>query len=200
MGPVPASPPGVKRTCDFGRTLTEADRCLSTSVEKIGALLEWDQNMKHVTVAGVEFPPGAGPKPLARTSVRTIHQMLVPFSVAYFTAALVTDLAYWRTAEVTWERFSVWLITGGLIMAALAVLAAVIDLVSGRHSLAWSRAFTYALVIVLSLFNVFVHSRDGYTAVVPAGLTLSAFVVIIQLLFMSSGSWAFTLRHCGARS
>jgi uncharacterized membrane protein len=167
---------------------------------KIGALPEWDQNMKHVTVAGVESPPDAGPKPSARTSVRTIHQMLVPFSVAYFTAALVTDLAYWRTAEVTWERFSVWLITGGLIMAALAVFAAVIDLVSGRHGLAWSRAFTYALVIVLSLFNVFVHSRDGYTAVVPAGLTLSVFVVIIQLLFMSSGSWAFTLRHCGARS
>ena len=39
------------------------------------------------------------------TASRPIHQMLVPFSVAYLTAAFVTDLAYWRTAEVMWERF-----------------------------------------------------------------------------------------------
>jgi uncharacterized membrane protein len=34
---------------------------------------------------------------------------------------------------------------------------------------------------LLSLLNAFVHSRDGYTAVVPTGLTLSALVVAILL-------------------
>lgn len=126
--------------------------------------------------------------------------MLVPFPVAYFTAAFVTDVAYWRTAEVMWERFSVWLIAGGLVMAALVALAAVIDLVSGKHRPAWFRALVYAFVILLSLFNVFVHSRDGYTAVVPTGLTLSTIVVIIQLMFMASASWALTYSRHGARS
>jgi len=44
--------------------------------------------------------------------------MLVSFSVAYFTAALATDLAYWQMPDVMWERFSIWLIAAGLIMAA----------------------------------------------------------------------------------
>jgi uncharacterized membrane protein len=40
----------------------------------------------------------------------------------------------------------------------------------------------YALAVVVSLINAFIHSRDGYTAVVPTGLMLSALVVVILLL------------------
>jgi len=36
--------------------------------------------------------------------------MLVSFSAAYFTGALVTDLVYWHMPDVLWERFSIWLI------------------------------------------------------------------------------------------
>jgi uncharacterized membrane protein len=39
----------------------------------------------------------------------------------------------------------------------------------------------YALAVLLSVVNAFVHSRDGYTAVVPSGLTLSALVVVVLL-------------------
>jgi len=59
--------------------------------------------------------------------------MLVSFSAAYFAGALVTDLAYWQTPDVLWERFSIWLITAGLIVAGLAVVAYVIDLAGGRQ-------------------------------------------------------------------
>jgi uncharacterized membrane protein len=60
-----------------------------------------------------------------------IHRLLVPFPIAYFTAAFVTDLVYWKTADVLWETFSDWLITAGLIMAGFATVAFVIDLVGG---------------------------------------------------------------------
>jgi uncharacterized membrane protein len=46
---------------------------------------------------------------------------------------------------------------------------------------AWPRGIGYAVAVLLSLTNAFVHSRDGYTAVVPLGLTLSALVVIVLL-------------------
>ena len=74
-----------------------------------------------------------------------------------------------------WETFSDWLITAGLIMAAFAIIAFVIDFVGGKqiHTLAWPYAVGYVLAVLLSLINAFVHSRDGYTAVVPTGLTLS---------------------------
>lgn len=156
--------------------------------------------MQHVTVAGTTSQSATGSRLIAATRVRTIHQTLVPFPVAYFTAAFATDLAYWRTAEVMWERFSVWLIAGGLVMAALVALATVIDLVFAKQKPAWFRVLTYTSAMLLSLLNVFVHSRDGYTAVVPTGLTLSAIVVAILLLFTAATGWTLTTRRRGARS
>jgi uncharacterized membrane protein len=109
---------------------------------------------------------------------------LVSFSVAYFAGALVTDLVYWQTPDVLWERFSIWLIAAGLIMAGLATIAYVIDLAGGRqiNRPSWPRVVGYALAVLLSLINAFVHSRDGYTAVVPTGLMLSGIVIAVLLL------------------
>jgi uncharacterized membrane protein len=107
----------------------------------------------------------------------------VSFSAAYFTGALVTDIAYWQMLDVMWERFSIWLITAGMIFAGLATVAYVIDLATGRKidRPALPRVIAYAIAVLLSLINAFVHSRDGYTAVVPAGVTLSALVVVLLL-------------------
>jgi uncharacterized membrane protein len=155
--------------------------------------------MNQIAAAETGFRHETSVRPTAVARARTIHQMLVPFPVAYFTAALVTDLAYWRTDEVMWERFSVWLIAGGLVTAALVALTAVIDLSFRRQRPAWVRALGYTLAVLLSLVNVLVHSRDGYTAVVPTGLTLSAIVVAILLLVMTSATWTLTNRRGGAR-
>jgi uncharacterized membrane protein len=138
-------------------------------------------------------------RPLARRRRQPIHQMLAPFPVAYFAAAFVTDLAYSRTAEVMWYRFSVWLIAAGLVMAALVALAALIDLFRNQRP-AWTRALAYASAVALSIFNVLVHSRDGYTAVVPTGLALSG-AALVLLLFAMSPSWTLTNRcRVGAKA
>jgi uncharacterized membrane protein len=143
-------------------------------------------------------------KTLARMDLpvrgEAIHPTLVAFPIAYFTAALATDLAYWRTADMLWETFSDWLITAGLVTAALAVIVFVIDLAFGKrsHTLAWPHAVGYVLAILLSLLNALVHSRDGYTAVVPTGLTLSALVVAILLISGWAGPALIAHRHEGA--
>jgi uncharacterized membrane protein len=138
--------------------------------------------MKHavITDATVNTSLNSVPKPRQGP----IHKMLVSFSAAYLAGALVTDLAYWHVPDVLWERFSIWLITAGLIMAGLAVIAYVLDVASGRQidKPAWPSVVGYAIAVLLSLTNAFVHSRDGYTAVVPLGLTLSAIVVVVLLL------------------
>lgn len=155
--------------------------------------------MNHIAAAATGFRPDAGTRSTAISRTRTFHQMLVPFPVAYFTAALVTDVAYWRTDEVMWERFSVWLIAGGLVMAALVALAAIVDLAFARQRPAWVRASGYVLAVLLSFVNVLVHSRDGYTAVMPMGLTLSAIVVAILFLVATPATWTLTRRRSGAR-
>jgi uncharacterized membrane protein len=126
----------------------------------------------------------------AKLRGRPIHKILVSFSAAYFIGAFITDLVYWRDPDVLWERFSIWLIVAGLVVAGLAVIAYVIDLASGRQidRPAWPGVVGYALAILLSLMNAFIHSRDAYTAVVPTGLMLSGLVVVVLLLT----SWAGT--------
>jgi uncharacterized membrane protein len=119
---------------------------------------------------------------------RPIHKILASFSAAYFAGALITDLVYWQIPDVLWERFSIWLIAAGLIMAGLATIAYAIDLAGGRQidRPVWPRVIGYALAVLLSLMNAFIHSRDGYTAVVPTGLMLSGLVIVVLLLT----SWA----------
>jgi uncharacterized membrane protein len=149
--------------------------------------------MEQIRVAG--FMGDGSSKTTAKPGGHVIHEMLVPFPVAYFTGALITDLVYWRTAAVMWERFSVWLITAGLLMAVLAAIAAVVEVANGEQKPSWFRALGYTLAVLVALLNVLVHSRDGYTAVVPTGLMLSGLVVIL-LVFASSTGWALTTyRH-----
>jgi uncharacterized membrane protein len=155
--------------------------------------------MTHIDVAETHF------RPVAQNSnrlvgVKPIHRILAPFPVAYFAAALATDLAYWRTAEVMWERFSVWLIAGGLVMSAFVALAAVVDLAFAGQRPAWTRALGYTAAVLLSIVNVLVHSRDAYTAVVPMGVTLSLIVVAILLVYSVTAGWTLTNRRYGARS
>jgi uncharacterized membrane protein len=128
-----------------------------------------------------------------------MHRILVSFSAAYFAGALVTDLVYWQIPDVLWERFSIWLIAAGLIMAGLATVAYAIDLASGRQidRPAWPRAIGYALAVLLALMNAFVHSRDGYTAVVPSGLMLSSLVIVVLLLTSWVGTALANRSHIG---
>ena len=150
---------------------------------------------QHATITEAAFIHEANQRS-ARPRGRPIHRMLVSFSVAYFVGALVTDLAYWQMPDVMWERFSIWLIAAGLIVAGLATFAYVIDLAGGRRidRPAWPRMVGYALAVLLALTNAFVHSRDGYTAVVPTGLMLSALVVVV-LVLTALVARALTNRH-----
>lgn len=138
------------------------------------------------------------PRSTVRIGGHPIHPMLVPFPIACFVGTFVTDLAYWQTANVIWETFSVWLLTAGLIMAGFAIIAGLVDFFGSRRirslRAAWLHGLGNGLVLVLSVINAFVHSRDGYTAVVPEGLILSGIVVLI-LLFTGWMGWAMVYRH-----
>jgi uncharacterized membrane protein len=140
---------------------------------------------QHATITEATLIPNDNFRPIPRHRGRPVHSLLMSFSAAYFTGALVTDVVYWQMPDVMWERFSIWLIMAGLVMAGLAVFAYVIKTLAGRGRVdrtAWPRAVGYAVALCLAVINAFVHSRDGYTAVVPTGLMLSASVVAVLLL------------------
>jgi len=138
---------------------------------------------------------------LSDISEHPMHTVLVAFPAVCFVGAFITDFVYWRSMSFVWENFSVWLLTAGLVMAGLVVIAALIDFMTNRNSRearpAWPYVLGNGLVIVLSLFNVFVHSRDGYTAVVPTGIILSGIVVLIMMITGWIGGEASYRRRAG---
>jgi uncharacterized membrane protein len=140
----------------------------------------------------------ANPRSTAQIAGHPFHPMLVPFPIACFVGTLITDIAYWRTANMSWAVMSTWLLTVGLIMALFAVIAGFIDFLGDRRirdlSAVWIHAVGNAVALVLSIINVLVHSRDGYTSVVPTGLILSTLVVLILLVTGWQG-WSMVYRH-----
>lgn len=135
----------------------------------------------------------------ARAGGHSTAAMLMAFPAACFIGAFITDIVYWRTAAVMWETMSIWLLVAGLVTSAFAVLAVGIVLLAGRRrgdaKIGWFGALGNTLAIVLSILNAFIHSRDGYTAVVPTGITLSGIVVLILLLTGWMGQDLFTGRR-----
>jgi uncharacterized membrane protein len=138
------------------------------------------------------------PRSTARISGHPIHPMLVPIPIVCFVGTLVTDVVYWQTAAIMWADMSAWLLTAGLVVSIFVVLAGLIDFLGDRRIRAlrpaWIHVLGNAAVIVLSIINAFVHSRDGYTSVVPTGLILSSVVVLILLVTGWNG-WAMVYRH-----
>lgn len=117
------------------------------------------------------------------TTRRPLYRTPMAVANVCFIGTLLTDLTYWRSAEMMWANFSAWLLLAGLVMGVLAVLAALVDLFTRRIlAVRGLYLFGYLAVLVLSLFNALVHSRDAWTSVVPTGLILSVAAVIVLLV------------------
>jgi uncharacterized membrane protein len=141
---------------------------------------------------------GTNPRSTLRLRGRPLHAMLVPIPIFCFTATLVTDIVYWRTAAMQWANISAWLLVVGLIASLFAAPAGLIDFFGDRRireiRAAWIHALGNITALILSIFNAFIHSRDAYTSVVPSGLILSA-LVVASLLISGWNGWAMVYRH-----
>lgn len=139
--------------------------------------------------------------PTATIYRHPIHPMLVPFPIACFVGTLLSDIAYWLTANIMWARFSAWLITIGVIFAVLAAIAGAIDFFSNRmiraQSAAWPHVIGNVVVLILAILNMLIHTRDAWTSVVPWGLVLSAIIVLILLFTGWMGGTLVYREHVG---
>ena len=125
-----------------------------------------------------------------------IHAMLVPFPIVCFTGTLLTDLAYVTSAQIQWANFSQWLLLFGTVFAGLAAVFGLIDHFSNPRAARpaiglWHMGLNLVLFVV-AVFNNLVHARDGWTSVMPTGLTLS---IITMLLLIASGHLGHRLAY-----
>lgn len=140
----------------------------------------------------------ANPRSTAQIAGHPIHPMLIPFPIACFVLTLACDLAFWRTSNDFWASASLWLLGIGLIMAALAAVMGLIDVMGDDQirnlSDAWLHAGGNVVVVLIELYNWYSRYEHGATAIIPTGLVLSLVVVLI-LLFTGWKGWEMVYRH-----
>jgi uncharacterized membrane protein len=124
----------------------------------------------------------SAPRPLR--PLHPLHAILLAFPFPLFLGALLSDLAYWASFQIQWANFSSWLIAGGLLVGAFALLWALINLFRsgpGRRR----RPIVYFVVLLamwgLGFVNALVHAKDAW-AIMPEGLYLSVITTLLALV------------------
>ena len=133
-----------------------------------------------------EYLPGDEPVRVRHGALDTLHALLGALPIAYFLLVFLMDVTYVRSTYFIWPIFSIWLIVAGLVAGGLAVLIGIFDWLASRRSTrargsGWHMLLTLA-ALLLGLLNAFVHSRDGWTAVVPGGIILSGVTTLLLIV------------------
>jgi len=141
------------------------------------------------------------PRSTASIAGHPIHPMLVPFPIAFFVATFACDLAFWRTGSDYWATTAMWLLSAGLVMAALAALMGLVDLFGDRRIRAlrdvWWHAGGNVLMVLIQAFSWYLRYTEGTAAVVPKGAILSLVAVGIMLFTGWKGWRMVYLHHVG---
>jgi uncharacterized membrane protein len=143
----------------------------------------------------------ANPRSTASIAGHPIHPMLIPFPIAFFVATLVCDIAFWRSGNASWATASLWLLGAGLVMAALAAVAGLIDVLGEPRIRAlrevWWHAGGNVLLVLIQAYSWFARYTEGTAAVMPKGLILSVAAVCL-MLFTGWMGWQMVYRdHVG---
>jgi uncharacterized membrane protein len=112
------------------------------------------------------------------SGIGRFHAFLLAAVVPLFVGALLADYAYWSSYQVEWSNFAAWLLVGGLVVGALALLAGVFALLRGARPL--PLLLLQAATWATGLFASLVHARDAW-AVMPTGMWLSALAAILAI-------------------
>jgi uncharacterized membrane protein len=114
-----------------------------------------------------------------------LHPLLITLPIGLFVATFALDVIYWQTTAEAWATAALWLLGLGLIAAALAAVAGLIDFVGDARirdlSDAWQHAIGNVIMVLVQLFSFYQRYRYGASAVVPLGLSLSLVAVLIML-------------------
>ena len=124
------------------------------------------------------------PHSTAKIGDHPIHPMLIPFPIVCFVLTFVTDIIYTRTHDASWSSASAWLLIVGLVMAALAATAGLIDFLGDDRIRRLGDALKHMLAnvtaVVLELVNLVLRWRNP-DFIDSTGVYLSGIVVLILI-------------------
>src|SRR5437868_6547273 len=128
--------------------------------------------------------PPRNPRSTASIAGHPIHPMLIPFPIAFFVATFLCDIAFWRSGNASWVTASEWLLGAGLVMAALAAVAGLIDVLGESRIRAlrevWWHAGGNVLLVLIQAYSCYARYSEGAAAVMPKGLILSVVAICLM--------------------
>lgn len=116
----------------------------------------------------------------------TVHPLQAVFLAGvlpWFLGTLLADLAYMKTFHIQWNNFASWLLVGGLVFNAVALVLAIIDLCRPRTRTGGTVMYTLVLLAmwIVGFFNALMHARDAWASM-PAGMVMSVTTVVLACL------------------
>ena len=115
-----------------------------------------------------------------------VHAYFLAATTTLFLGALLSDIAYALSYQIQWINFASWLVAGGLVTGAVAVVFAIFGLFGARRR--GRPAIIYLLLLaatwIIGFFNALVHAKDAWAAM-PAALVLSVIATALAL----AASW-----------
>ena len=139
------------------------------------------------------------PHSTARIAGHPLHPMVIPFPIAFFVSAFVTDLIFLNSGRPGFAEASVWLLGAGIATALLAAVFGFTDFLGDRQvrSLrhAWWHMIGNVIAVVLELANFYLrYSAPAGTGVTSTEVIISA-VVVVLLVFNGWMGWELVYRH-----
>ena len=135
----------------------------------------------------LESTPVRNPRSTAQIAGHPLHPMLIPFPIAFFVATFACDIVFIRTGNPDWVMATQWLLGAGLVTAALAAVAGLVDFL-GEHKIrklnaAWVHAGGNVTAVLISAYNFYVRYEAGALAGISStDVLLSGLVVLILLV------------------
>ena len=128
-----------------------------------------------------------------------LYPALLPIPIICFIGALITDVVYTRAPDMMWIDFSSWVLLAGLIGGGVAAIFLIVEMVragAARRGILSVHFILFVSAMVVEILNSLIHTRDGWTAVVPTGLALS---ILASILALAAGwTWqSFSRRRTG---
>lgn len=136
-----------------------------------------------------------------RWVLHPLNAVLWAGALALFLAALLSDIAYFRSYEIQWNNFSSWLLAGGLVIAAIALLCAIVELFRNRGRV-WA-ALAYAALVLATWILAFIdelehdfvtgfRGDDGLTGGRSVGVSVDPRGALIVADDLSNTVWRVT--------
>lgn len=125
----------------------------------------------------------SNPRSTAKIAGHPIHPMMVMFPTVLFVLAWACDLVFWATADLLWATVGVVVLGMGLVAALAAAVFGLVDYFGDARVRSIPSATQHMIgnmvLVAVQIGNFLWRLREGPDIIVPGGLLLSTFAVLL---------------------